>query len=416
MARLLPLLALLPGIAGSCGIANSSCEDRGGRGQLGEQDDPAKIAKIGGLPGIWWSPLEHGVSGWSSLLAAGLSSLAIGAAVVSRAPGEGHAWAEERQDQYDRVYRGVQAQPHSWPWVAKIKTIFSSPGGRKRVRACGGALIAESFVVTARHCVSWDATGEVVEGRRVMLWLGSHGAQGTDGLQVPVRRVLARTDYQAPTCAEGMWCPAWAFWSHSILTNDIALLQLARPVFTGAKIQPINLASGSPPPGAEAWVGGWGLDGVRPSETLQITPMAVQQDSFRECAQQLSPGKLCAVGRDQGGPCPGDSGSPLLVYTQLHGPQLIGIVSNGAESCMGGLPGIFTRVPHYIDWIYLAMDRATSGRVPRFHPPARSPPHSVPRLGRPHRQPYHHPRPHPRPRPRPRRRPRPPIRFPGQGR
>ena len=26
--------------------------------------------------------------------------------------------------------------------------------------------------------------------------------QGLDGVQVPVRRVLARTDYQAPTCAE----------------------------------------------------------------------------------------------------------------------------------------------------------------------------------------------------------------------
>ena len=34
----------------------------------------------------------------------------------------------------------------------------------------------------------------------------------------------------------------------------------------------------------------------------------------------------------------------MQVYSSLHGPQLIGIVSNGAESCMGGLPGIFTRV------------------------------------------------------------------------
>ena len=34
----------------------------------------------------------------------------------------------------------------------------------------------------------------------------------------------------------------------------------------------------------------------------------------------------------------------VQVYSSLHGPQLIGIVSNGAESCMGGLPGIFTRV------------------------------------------------------------------------
>ena len=33
-------------------------------------------------------------------------------------------------DGNDRVYRGVEARPHSWPWVAKIKTIFTHPGGR----------------------------------------------------------------------------------------------------------------------------------------------------------------------------------------------------------------------------------------------------------------------------------------------
>jgi len=354
--------------------SNSSREDRG-------EDPEDDLSKIGGLPTVWWSPIQHGAT-LPSLLAAGLSSLAIGAAVVSRSPNE----AEARHDSFDRVYRGVEARPHSWPWVAKIKTVFTHPGGRKRVRACGGALISDSFVITARHCVSWDGTGEVVEGRRVMLWLGSHLRQGLDGVQVPVRRVLARTDYQAPTCAEGMWCPSWAFWAHSILTNDIALLQLARPVHISQKIQPISLSSSSPSPGTEAWVGGWGLDGRRPSESLQITPMAVQQDSYRECAQQLAPGKLCAVGKDLGGPCPGDSGSPLLVYSSLHGPQLIGIVSNGAESCMGGLPGIFTRVSHYIDWIYLAMERATTGRVRHFHPSQHSLPghqHSVPRLGRP---------------------------------
>ena len=42
--------------------------------------------------------------------------------------------------------------------------------------------------------------------------------QGLDGVQVPVRRVLARTDYQAPTCAQ--WVPI------SLLSNS--LLQLTQ--------------------------------------------------------------------------------------------------------------------------------------------------------------------------------------------
>ena len=57
------------------------------------------------------------------------------------------------------------------------------------------------------------------------------------------------------------------------------------------------------------------------------------RDSFRECKQQMSPGKMCVIGKDFGGPCPGDSGSPLVTYSKHTGPRLIGLVSNGAESC-----------------------------------------------------------------------------------
>ena len=56
-------------------------------------------------------------------------------------------------------------------------------------------------MVTARHCVSWD-DGEVVNGRFVTVWVGSHGDKGQDGVKMDVARVLARPDYQKPTCAQ----------------------------------------------------------------------------------------------------------------------------------------------------------------------------------------------------------------------
>ena len=58
------------------------------------------------------------------------------------------------------------------------------------------------FVLSARHCVSWDDNGEVVLPRRVRVWLGSHGHQGEDGLEVAVERIIYRDDYGKPTCAK----------------------------------------------------------------------------------------------------------------------------------------------------------------------------------------------------------------------
>ena len=150
-----------------------------------------------------------------------------------------------------------------------------------------------------------------------------------------------------------------------------------RPVSSSPKIRPISLARNPPGPGVTAWVGGWGLDGAFPTPMLNLAPMAVQKDNFQQCRQQMAPGKMCAIGKDFGGPCPGDSGSPLVVYSRSHGPTLVGLVSNGAESCRDGLPGIFTRVSYYLDWIYLAMEKARTVQPPFRTPRRRRRPQSV---------------------------------------
>ena len=59
-------------------------------------------------------------------------------------------------------------------------------------------------MLTARHCVFWDHNGVVVDGRQVEVWLGSHGREGQDGYKIPVRRIIIRPDYQAPTCARSV--------------------------------------------------------------------------------------------------------------------------------------------------------------------------------------------------------------------
>lgn len=62
--------------------------------------------------------------------------------------------------------------------------------------------------------------------------------------------------------------------------------------------------------------------------------------------------QICAFSEDNGDTCQGDSGGPLqLVQKHLNGDLIfiVGVVSYGA-GC-GGLPGVYTNVQSYLDWI-----------------------------------------------------------------
>ena len=87
-------------------------DDHGDKVEGRDVEDDVALSEIAGVKGVWW-PGTHAISSWWSLLAAALSSVAIGAAVVP---------AVRRSDMVeDRVFRGVLAEQHSWPWMAKLK-------------------------------------------------------------------------------------------------------------------------------------------------------------------------------------------------------------------------------------------------------------------------------------------------------
>lgn len=65
--------------------------------------------------------------------------------------------------------------------------------------------------------------------------------------------------------------------------------------------------------------------------------------------------QMCAGGQTGRDSCSGDSGGPLMLSQYFNGESRYfqhGIVSFGPRNCGSeGLPGVYTRVSQYMDWI-----------------------------------------------------------------
>lgn len=150
------------------------------------------------------------------------------------------------------------------------------------------------------------------------------------------------------------------------LYNDIALLRLDKPVDWSKypHISPACLPSIRDDfTGHRCWTTGWGKDAfgdfgkyqnVLKEVDVPIVGQAQCQQQMRQTRLgydfQLHPGFVCAGGEEGKDACKGDGGGPLVC--ESHGTwKLVGVVSWGIGCGQPGVPGVYVRVSHYIDWI-----------------------------------------------------------------
>uniref|UniRef100_A0A8C5JFL8 Coagulation factor IX n=1 Tax=Junco hyemalis TaxID=40217 RepID=A0A8C5JFL8_JUNHY len=222
-----------------------------------------------------------------------------------------------------RVVGGSDSMKGEVPWQVLL---VNSQG----VGFCGATIINEKWLVTAAHCLK----------------PGEHDVRSDDHTEQlrKVVRLLPHPTYNA---------------SINEYHNDIALLELDRPLTFNSYVTPVCLGSreftNALLKQGVGTVSGWGrvLFRGRTATTLQVlrVPFVDRPTCLKSTSTSILQNMFCA-GFPRGGKdtCEGDSGGPYT--TEIEGTWfLTGITSWGEECALPGKYGIYTRVSKYVKWI-----------------------------------------------------------------
>lgn len=208
---------------------------------------------------------------------------------------------------------------------------------RKRI-LCGGTLLDQRWILTAGHCTMGVTHFDAYLGA-----LTIDDAAETGRLVLRSNKFIVHERFNPNTAA-----------------NDIALVKLPMDVAYTPRIQPATLPylkRNDALTGAKVVATGWGANNEMSNyNPMQYTELRVI--SNQECANEfdvVTDGVLCAKGLRDETVCSGDSGGPLVLKNTQ---TVVGITSFGpADGCETNIPGGFTRVTHYLDWIEVKTGR-----------------------------------------------------------
>ncbi|XP_059476937.1 trypsin-1-like [Neocloeon triangulifer] len=221
-----------------------------------------------------------------------------------------------------KIVGGADAVVGEIPWQVAIETYNG-------IHYCGGSIITERYVISAAHCVDYPPTYfRVVAGTLKIAEPGSFHN---------VTKITRHKDF-----------------NNFDLQNDISIWEIDPPFVFSDTISPIALPPNDTqtPTGLILTTSGWGKTyNTNAPEILQKVDIPVVDQKF--CTDvwwevnDIYPYQICAgdTGKDS---CNGDSGGPLYKDGVLYG-----IVSWGSSACgEPDLPGVYTRVSYFRDWIY----------------------------------------------------------------
>uniref|UniRef100_A0A1A9WGH0 Peptidase S1 domain-containing protein n=1 Tax=Glossina brevipalpis TaxID=37001 RepID=A0A1A9WGH0_9MUSC len=255
-----------------------------------------------------------------------------------------------------KIVGGFETMRNEMPYIVSLT--------RRGGHFCGATIINEKWVLTAGHCLC-NGLNRFMKASQIQGVMGLHSISQylnairderdddvTQPLQVNFKNLLPHPKYQC-----------------TLPENDIALLELIQPLTFSHHIQPTCLMTDVHFRNNEnelATVSGWGwtnenqYEGER-ADALRKALVRVWSNNLCKQSYQANgrpnseilDTQLCA-GFENGGidSCWADSGGPLMSKENY----LIGIVSTGVGCARPGLPGIYTRVSKYLNWLKSVID------------------------------------------------------------
>lgn len=239
-----------------------------------------------------------------------------------------------------QIWHGVDAAPGQFPHLARLGLI--NVEGEIRW-TCGASVIAERFLLTAAHCKPANISGtDCAETKRCEQLIA-------------VKNFISHPKYKK-----------------NLMYHDIALVELDQNILFNRRVLPIcpYTSTADVPAMEDMNIAGWGATQSH-IQSPRLMHATVRTVSLKDCqdhyamllkaspnvklgegiieAQYCAQGALVENVTEYIDACNGDSGGPLQMeqYSNLY---LIGVISSGV-GCGSQLPGLYTRVAAYFDWI-----------------------------------------------------------------
>ncbi|CAK1587157.1 unnamed protein product [Parnassius mnemosyne] len=238
-----------------------------------------------------------------------------------------------------RIVGGIDSLPGEIPWAASV--------WRQGTHQCGATVIHDRWLLTAGHCIC-SVFDEFYKSKQLTVVVGYTDISRNDVNQ-PLSKIIPHPEYRC-----------------NRKSNDVALLKTLRQLIWTSELRPACLpqASSSDFSGVQATVAGWGFTnedrgiGSRPNILQKTDVVVVTNDECNNWYEsqgskvKIISTQMCA-GYEQGGrdSCWADSGGPLMVRGSKGHSMVVGVVSTGSGCARAKMPGIYTRVSRYTDWI-----------------------------------------------------------------